>query len=100
MAKLVSKTYGDALFETAVEEHRVDDFFEETEGILRVLEENEELSRLMSHPQVVKEEKMQLIENIFKGKVSDEIVGLFRTFSGKRPFWKNERMFWFTSEMK
>ena len=44
MAKLVSKTYGDALFETAVEEHRVDDFFEETEGILRVLEENEELS--------------------------------------------------------
>ena len=50
MAKLVSKIYGDALFETAVEEHRVDDFFEETEGILRVLEENEELSRLMSHP--------------------------------------------------
>ena len=32
-------------------------FFEETEGIRRVLEENEELSRLMSHPQVVKEEK-------------------------------------------
>ena len=32
MAKLVSKIYGDALFETAVEEDRVDDFFEETEG--------------------------------------------------------------------
>lgn len=43
MAKLVSKIYGDALFETAVEEDRVDDFFEETEGIRRVLEENEEL---------------------------------------------------------
>ena len=49
MAKLVSKIYGDALFETAVEEHRVDDFFEETEGILRVLEENEELSLSLIH---------------------------------------------------
>ncbi len=91
MAKLVSKIYGDALFETAVEEDRVDDFFEETEGIRRVLEENEELSRLMSHPQVVKKKKkMQLIENIFKGKVSDEIVGLLELFSGKGPFWKNK----------
>ena len=93
MAKLVSKIYGDALFETAVEEDRVDDFFEETEGIRRVLEENEELSRLMSHPQVVKEEKMQLIENIFKGKVSDETCRTVRTFSGKGPFWKNKGVF-------
>ena len=29
MAKLVSKTYGDALFETAVESNRLDDFSEE-----------------------------------------------------------------------
>lgn len=68
MAKLVSKIYGDALFETAVEEHRVDDFFEETEGILRVLEENEELSRLMSHPQVVKEEKCSSLRISSKGR--------------------------------
>lgn len=92
MAKLVSKIYGDALFETAVEEDRVDDFFEETEGIRRVLEENEELSRLMSHPQVVKEEKMQLIENIFKGKVSDEIVGLLELLVEKDHFGKTKEV--------
>ena len=101
MAKLVSKTYGDALFETAVEEHRVDDFFEETEGILRVLEENEELSRLMSHPQVVKEEKMQLIENIFKGKVSDEIVGLLELLVEKDHFGKTKDVLvYFRDEVK
>ena len=101
MAKLVSKIYGDALFETAVEEHRVDDFFEETEGILRVLEENEELSRLMSHPQVVKEEKMQLIENIFKGKVSDEIVGLLELLVEKDHFGKTKDVLvYFRDEVK
>ena len=101
MAKLVSKIYGDALFETAVEEDRVDDFFEETEGILRVLEENEELSRLMSHPQVVKEEKMQLIENIFKGKVSDEIVGLLELLVEKDHFGKTKDVLvYFRDEVK
>ena len=29
MAKLVSKTYGDALFETAIESGRLDEYFEE-----------------------------------------------------------------------
>ena len=101
MAKLVSKIYGDALFETAVEEDRVDDFFEETEGIRRVLEENEELSRLMSHPQVVKEEKMQLIENIFKGKVSDEIVGLLELLVEKDHFGKTKDVLvYFRDEVK
>ena len=100
-AKLVSKIYGDALFETAVEEDRVDDFFEETEGIRRVLEENEELSRLMSHPQVVKEEKMQLIENIFKGKVSDEIVGLLELLVEKDHFGKTKDVLvYFRNEVK
>lgn len=99
--KISIQTYGDALFETAVEEHRVDDFFEETEGILRVLEENEELSRLMSHPQVVKEEKMQLIENIFKGKVSDEIVGLLELLVEKDHFGKTKDVLvYFRDEVK
>jgi F-type H+-transporting ATPase subunit delta len=32
----------------------------------------------MNHPKVVKEEKVQLIEDIFKGRVSLELVGLMR----------------------
>ncbi len=44
----------------------------------------------MSHPQVVKEEKMQLIENIFKGKVSDEIVGLLELLVEKDHFGKTK----------
>lgn len=101
MAKLVSKTYGDALFETAVETQRVDDFFTEAQGILTVLRENQELSRLMNHPQIVKEEKMQLIEEIFKGRVSDEMVGLMRMLVEKGHFGEMGDVFtYFIHEIK
>ena len=43
MAKLVSKTYGDALFEVALESNRLDAFLEEVKATKTALEENEEL---------------------------------------------------------
>lgn len=75
MAKLVSKTYGEALFELAVEENKVDVFMEEMEGIQAVLEQNEDFGKLMNHPKILKEEKIEVIENVFKGRISDELTG-------------------------
>ena len=37
MAKLIAKTYGEALFETALDTGKVDGLFEETEAVGRVL---------------------------------------------------------------
>ena len=42
MAKLVSKTYGDALFALAVEEHMVDQLYEEAQAVAQILRENTE----------------------------------------------------------
>jgi len=78
MAKLVSKTYGDALFELAVESNQLDSFLEEAKGVCSILEDNQELNRLMNHPKIVKEDKIATLEAIFKGRVSDELVGLLR----------------------
>ncbi|PXV91772.1 F-type H+-transporting ATPase subunit delta [Lachnotalea glycerini] len=75
MAKLVAKTYGDALFELALEEDKVDVFVKETNGILQVLQENAELHKLMNHPKITKEEKNNVMEEIFKGRISEELTG-------------------------
>lgn len=75
MAKLASKTYGDALFELAVEEQKADEFLQEVSAIRAALSENPELARLMDHPKIVKEEKIKLIEECFRGRVSDDMVG-------------------------
>ena len=63
MAKLVSNTYGDALFELALEMNQMDSMLEEVKAVSELLRENEELTKLMNHPKVVKEEKIEVIEN-------------------------------------
>ena len=75
MAKLISKTYGDALFELAVEEDKVDALLEEIEQLRRVLSENEDFGKLMNHPKIIKEEKIQVARNVFEGRMSDELLG-------------------------
>ena len=75
MAKLVSTTYGDALFELALEENKLNAMLEEVSGVKEILLENEELTRVLLHPEVDKNEKIRLIENIFKGRCSDDMIG-------------------------
>lgn len=85
MAKLATKTYSDALFELAIEENTVDSLFEEVLAVQAALSDNPELKELMMHPKVVREEKVKIIENIFKGKVSDVLCGfLVRVVSAGR----------------
>lgn len=76
MAKLVSATYGDALFELAVQESKVDSLYAEATDCLKVFEENSELGRLLNHPKIDKSEKEKVIENAFGRFVSKDITGL------------------------
>jgi len=78
MAKLVSKTYGDALFELATEEGKMDSLFEEAKGLKAVLVENPDFEKMMNHPQISREEKEKVMEDVFKGRASDEMTGFLK----------------------
>ena len=73
MAKLISKTYGDALLEIAVEEKKLDDFAEEIEAIMSILNENPDFGKLMNNPRISVEGKQDVLKNVFEGKISKEI---------------------------
>ena len=75
MGKLASKAYGDALFELAEQENKVDAFMEEVVLIQTVQKENPDLEAVMVHPEITKEEKVRLTEECFKGRISDDMVG-------------------------
>lgn len=75
MAKLVSKVYGDALFETAMEKDRIDVLYEEIVSLVPVLEGNPELMALLNNPRIVKEEKVTIIHQVFEGRVEEELMG-------------------------
>ena len=76
MAKLVSKTYGDALFAVAMEENRMDEFFEAALSLVEILRTNEDFSKLMNHPKIIKEDKVKIVEETFSNKIPTEMVGL------------------------
>lgn len=75
MAKLVSKTYGEALFDLAVEEDKLDVISEEVQFVSNTLNENKDLLRLLNHPKITVEEKIKVVESIFKGRLSDTMTG-------------------------
>lgn len=83
MAKLISKTYGDALFELAVEEDKVDVLLEETQQLQKILAENEDFGKLMNHPKIIKEEKIKVAKNVFEGRISEELFGFLTIIISK-----------------
>lgn len=75
MAKLVSKVYGDALFEEAMENNVLSLWYEEVQELKSVFMEHSDLVQFLNHPQIVKEEKITAVENIFRGRISDGLLG-------------------------
>lgn len=88
MAKLVSAVYGEALFELALEEGKVQELSDEVKVIQKILDENPDFSRFMNHPHISKEEKLDVLEQVFDGRVSEELTGFFRIMAEKSRFKK------------
>ncbi len=68
MAKLVSKVYGDALFEAALEDNRLSSLSDEVTAVKEIIAANDDLSKLMDHPQIDKEEKRSESSKKYLGK--------------------------------
>ena len=83
MAKLISKTYGDALLEIANEEKKVDLLLEEVTAVMAILKDNPEFSKLMNNPRISVDEKQTVMSNVFEGRISNELMGFFSMIVNK-----------------
>lgn len=101
MAKLVSKTYGEALYEAADEAGRTKELLEEIDAVRGVLKENPNFEKLMLHPGIPKQEKLEIIEKVFDGKVSNELAGFFRVIVENERYKDLSAVFeYFTAKVK
>ncbi|MCR5687924.1 MAG: F0F1 ATP synthase subunit delta [Lachnospiraceae bacterium] len=101
MAKLVTKTYADALFQLAAEDGKVDELYSEAVALLDVLESNPDLSKVMTHPGVDKNEKLAAIREIFTGRLSGEMCGLLNQVVEAGRYAETEGILkYFISEVK
>lgn len=101
MAKLVSKTYGDALFELAMETDSLDMIMEEAKAVSEAFSDNEELLKIFTHPKITPEEKIGIVENIFKGRVSETMLGFMVTVGNKNRYTElQEILVYFLNRVK
>lgn len=101
MAKQVAKTYGDALFELAVEENKLDAIAQDVAVLTEAFQTNKELTKLMNHPKVSREEKQEVMASILTGKVADEITGFVRIIIEKGRYMALSDIFkYFTERVK
>ena len=86
MAKLVSKTYGEALYELAAEKGTKSELLDEVLALKEVLKMNPELSKTMDNPRLTKEERVGLIQGIFANRISDDLVSFLCILAEKNRY--------------
>ena len=72
----VAGRYAEALYEIASGKNLVDQIESELRAIETVLNENKDLQQILYHPQITTASKKELLEQIFKGRIS-EVTGNF-----------------------
>ncbi len=83
MAKIVAKTYGDALFAQAAQAGRQEAVWEEASRLLEVLEQHPELDKLLGHPGIPKQDKQDVVQKSLQGVVGPELLGLLTVMLAK-----------------
>ncbi|WP_130805734.1 F0F1 ATP synthase subunit delta [Senegalia massiliensis] len=74
MAELVSKRYAEALFEVALEQENLEKFKEEIIGVSDIFESEKELKIVFEHPKLSTDEKKDILDNLFKDRISEEVL--------------------------
>ena len=101
MAKLISKTYGDALLSIAIEENKVDDFQSEITAIMSILKDNPDFAKLMNNPRISIADKENVVVEVFDKRISEELVGFFSMIVKKGRYAQiDEILQYFLDEVK
>lgn len=74
------------MFEIAVEQNRTHELMEEIQELRELVRQNPELDKLLKHPGIPKQEKVEIVENIFKGNMSDELNGFLEIIISKERY--------------
>ena len=83
MAKLISKTYGEALFELAVEEEKTEVMLEEITGIKEIFVNHPDYLKFLIHPRISVEDKITSVKEVFDGKIDSQILGFLEIIISK-----------------
>ncbi len=78
MAQLAARRYAKAIFELALENGKLDDYTDQLAFLHALFEKETALFKLMTHPDVDKEEKFTILRKAFAKQASEDILGLLQ----------------------
>jgi F-type H+-transporting ATPase subunit delta len=76
MVELIAKRYGTAIYQLAIENDQIDVVSSDLALIKHVFDTEVDFVKIVNHPKIVVEEKIVLMESVFKGKISSDVLGL------------------------
>ncbi len=83
MAKLVSKTYSEAIFDYAIEEGRLDDIQQEFNFVVKAFTEFPDFYNIIKTPKINIEEKKMVLEETFKDSISQTLLNFLKIIIDK-----------------
>lgn len=86
MDGLIADRYADALFQAAVELNLLEDIKDQLDSLIKILEDQTDLMKIMDHPMISPDEKKSVIETIFGEKISNYLLNFFKILIDKNRF--------------
>lgn len=74
MYEYLDRRYALAIYEVAEEKGKVEQYLDELRNIVALINGNGDFQELIKHPQVSTSSKKKLFEQVFKGKVEDDLL--------------------------
>ena len=82
----ISKNYAQALLESTSEENRNEYFVNQLDEILKVFTDSNDLKVVMSNSSVSANKKIEILDEIFKGKINEKLLNLMKILVEKNRF--------------
>ena len=76
--------YASGLFQLAEELDRVDEIRDEIEAVDQTIKSEPDFRKVLINPAIQKSSKKQILENVFKGRVSDEMISFLKILVDKQ----------------
>jgi len=84
MFEYLDRRYALAYYQVAEEKGKVDQYLQELRELVDLIVTNAEIIQLINNPQISTSRKQELMKDIFKGKVNDDLISFINIIIAKK----------------
>lgn len=83
MINIIASRYAEALFQVGEESNSTEKLYNELKAVVDIIKENKEFADILKSPIVSKEDKKELITNIFGSNIDKEMLNFMKILADK-----------------